>query len=115
DACPFDLSTLLHIGEVLAAGGGDNFGFVSTELYDPARGTWTATGSLTVARVQHTATLLPNGRVLIAGGVDVIDVLASAELYDVGLAFRSLWKPEIATARFGSGHRVRLTGSRFQG
>ena len=54
----------------------------SAELYDPASGTWTATGSLATARVYHTATLLPNGKVLVAGGDDSGSHLASAELYD---------------------------------
>ncbi len=39
-----------------------------------------ATGSLATARADHTATLLPNGKVLVAGGSSC--VLASAELYD---------------------------------
>ena len=55
----------------------------SAELYDPASGTWTATGSLATARDFHTATLLRNGKVLVAGG-DGLDSqsLTSAELYD---------------------------------
>jgi len=40
------------------------------------------TGSMTVARVAHSATLLQNGQVLIAGGIDASSSLASAELYD---------------------------------
>ena len=52
-------------------------------MYDPASGTWTATGSLNTARYCHTATLLPNGKVLVAGGYDGNSgYLTSAELYD---------------------------------
>ena len=55
----------------------------SAELYDPASGTWTETGSLNTARYDHTATLLPNGKVLVAGGyAGTGGYLASAELYD---------------------------------
>ena len=41
----------------------------------------------------------------------------TSELYDVGLGFSTDWQPEIETAplRLVSGHRLRLTGSRFQG
>ena len=71
----------------------------SAELYDPASGTWTATGSLATARDYHTATLLPNGKVLVAGGVDNTDVLASAELYDPA---SGTWTAtgSLATARY---------------
>ena len=59
----------------------------SAELYNPATGTWAPTGSMTTARSGHTATLLPGGRVLVAGGegscVNVwCPILASAELYN---------------------------------
>ena len=54
----------------------------SAELYNPATGTFTATGSMTTARYCHTATLLNNGMVLIAGGANSTGALASAELYD---------------------------------
>ena len=60
----------------------------STALYDPTSGTWTATGSLGTARDNHTATLLPSGKVLVAGGEGKnphFYVIASAELYDPGI------------------------------
>jgi hypothetical protein len=72
-------------GKVLVAGGGNSSGFLySTELYDPASGTWTATGSLNITRSLHTATLLANGLVVVAGGYSPYSggILASAELYD---------------------------------
>jgi hypothetical protein len=58
----------------------------SAALYDPASGTWSTTGSLNTARTQHTATLLPSGKALVAGGVTTGNViLSSAELYDPAL------------------------------
>ena len=53
----------------------------SAELYDPESGSWAATGSVHTTRRDHTATLLPNGKVLVAGGSNGF-VLSSAELYD---------------------------------
>ena len=77
-------ATLLLSGKVLVAGGENNFPLNSAELYDPATGTWTATGSLATSRSSHTATLLPNGNVLVAGGFTDQNFfpLNSAELYD---------------------------------
>src|SRR5215471_6485602 len=45
-------------------------------------GRWAATGNMTTARAQYTATLLPGGKVLAAGGSNDSSYLASAELYD---------------------------------
>ena len=77
-------ASLLPNGKVLVAGGqGISNRPTSTELYNPASGTWTVTGSLHSARVNHTATLLSNGMVLVAGGYGISsNPLTSAELYD---------------------------------
>jgi N-acetylneuraminic acid mutarotase len=86
-------ATLLPGGKVLVTGGATGvFGtgpvLRSAELYDPRTGRWMAAGSMRAARASHTATLLPTGRVLVAGGesgqLDGSSVLASAELYDPG-------------------------------
>jgi hypothetical protein len=50
---------------------------------------WTPTGSMATDRYFHTATLLPSGKVLVAGGVDRAGSLSSAELYDEGVGFDS--------------------------
>lgn len=80
-------ATLLTDGRVLIAGGwavpesGDSI--ATAELYDPATGTFSTTGSMTTKRRYHSATLLGDGRVLIAGGDDSGNhALATAEVYD---------------------------------
>ena len=84
-------ATLLQDGRVLMVGGvrsqDGGFNWVSlsdAEIYDPVTGTFSLTGSLNDARYDHTATLLPSGKVLITGGFSTqrLDTLASAELYD---------------------------------
>ncbi len=83
-------ATLLKDGRVLVAGGcagsSNAEGCVHTataELYDPRTGKFEATGSMHEKRAEHTATLLPDGKVLIAGGHYTGEApLASAELYD---------------------------------
>jgi hypothetical protein len=82
---------LLPNGKILVAGGynvsGNRFTTLdSAELYDPATGTWSLTGNLNIPRTDHAAALLPNGKVLVAGGYIYGSVppvsLNSAELYD---------------------------------
>jgi hypothetical protein len=68
-------ATLLPDGKVLVAGGGgsgDRAASASAALYNPLSGRWTETGSMHVPRgMGHSATLLPDGRVLVAGGDQV--------------------------------------------
>ena len=74
------------------------------------------TGSMTNARYASTTTLLGNGKVLVAGG-SYGGVLASAELYDVGLGFDSAAQPVIltATSPLVDGTSLVLTGTGFKG
>jgi large repetitive protein len=91
-------ATLLPDGQVLVTGGGCNGGLAvcspdtslstlaSAELYNPATGTWRFTGGTDTGREYQTATLLPGGEVLVAGGLSSCDEgvctdARSAELY----------------------------------
>jgi Galactose oxidase, central domain len=81
-------ATRLTNGKVLVTGGGNGsvLGFSSTELFDPATGSFSGTQDMGTPRDEHTATLLTNGNVLIAGGINSdnaagLNSLAIAELY----------------------------------
>jgi N-acetylneuraminic acid mutarotase len=93
-------ATLLRDGSVLVVGGYDGEGppiedaahvpLATAEVYDPASGRWSATASMSTARAGHTATLLPDGGVLVVGGGGEGEPMeggprsATAELYDPG-------------------------------
>ena len=84
-------AALLPNGKVLVAGGinfllanGLGSHINAAELYDPSTGKWTATGAMKLVRFNHTATVLANGKVLIAGGAGTAaGPAANGELYDV--------------------------------
>jgi hypothetical protein len=81
------VAVLLPSGHVLVAGGfatadSSPRSLKSAELFDPTTGIWTVTGSMTSARTDATATLLPDGKVLVAGGGYANGPERSAEIYD---------------------------------
>lgn len=112
-------ATLLNNGKVLIAGGDftvfmnmgtQHFCLASAELYDPATGTFTRTGSMHAQRcgglfAGFTATLLDNGMVLIAGGRDLNGLVSTVELYDPSTRTFSV-TGSMNTAR--SGHTATL-------
>ncbi len=85
-------ATLLNNGHVLVTGGQNDSVYppvaiptATAELYDSVAGTWTTTDSMDVPRYHHSATLLNNGKVLVAGGIIAANapvITSSAEIYD---------------------------------
>ena len=112
-------ATRLLDGRVLVAGGvgsstSEFFANIlaSAELYNPSTGQWTATGDMLGVRVGHTATFLPDGKVLVAGGGSSSDgnggPLATAELYDPATG---LWTATGSTIGAGPGRTATLLGN----
>jgi galactose oxidase-like protein len=84
----YHTATTLCDGTVLVAGGRDPNGnyLNSVEIYDPTKDAFAAasggkTGGMLTARAFHTATLLSDCSVLLAGGVNSKGVLSAAERY----------------------------------
>jgi hypothetical protein len=112
-------ATLLPDGRVLIVGGTTNpnaggtggSALSSLEIYDPVAGTFTAGSNMSAARMWHTATLLNNGNVLIAGGYGGTQSVGpdvrwtTAELYDPSTGTFSR-TGDMTTARFN--HRASL-------
>lgn len=78
-------ATLLPNGKVLISGGANGpFGTgpstAECEIYDPATGQFSSTGKLLIARHQHFAVVLPNGKVFVGAGFG--DSVGTTELYD---------------------------------
>jgi N-acetylneuraminic acid mutarotase len=115
EARAFHTATLLDDGEVLVTGGASTYhlprGTVtsSAEVYDPASSKWHKASSMSVARYHHAATLLADGRVLVAGGWALTSntdkSLATAELYDPAT---NAWK---ATGAMATGRATGIMAS----
>lgn len=107
-------ATLLADGRILVAGGRLQSSAVvaSSAVFDPraARGQmWAAAGDLMTARAGHTATLLPSGQVLVAGGYGAAsNTLQSAELF---LPESRTWIAAPALAQPRGGHGATLLSS----
>jgi hypothetical protein len=92
-------AVLLNDGEVLVAGGLDPNAccgappLATAELFNPATGEWTPTGSMGTGRENFVLIALANGKVLAAGG-NIYPGLTSAELYDPG---PGTWSPTGST------------------
>ncbi len=107
-------ATLLPNGKVLVVGGilmqgngqtnpSAGIGLSSAELYDPATKLWTSAGTLATTRSGHTATVLANGKVLVAGGL--YGGGTSVELYDFAT---NTWTTGPALAIPRNGHAAAL-------
>jgi len=94
----------LTTGQILIAGGMSSSGVVSSaDLYSLAGHTFAPGSAMNVARWLHTATLLDDGTVLVAGGSDLADeeTLDSAEIYNPAAGTFTLLSNTLNTARVG--------------
>jgi Kelch motif/Galactose oxidase, central domain len=112
------VAALLLDGRPIVTGGSDQGqenSLASTEIFDPATGTWPSGGDLGTARYFHTATTLESGTVLVAGGFNIINTtmgtgfLKSAELYDPST---NMWSPatNMGTGQERDWHTATLIG-----
>ena len=106
-------STRLLDGRVLVAGGNSEprgvGSLASAEIYDPATDIWSSTASMTSDRDAHTATLLQDGRVLVAGGRSLDteqEAMSLVEAYDPSLGTWSPVNQMIAARAFHTATRL---------
>ncbi|CAF0977115.1 unnamed protein product [Adineta ricciae] len=101
----------LNGGSVLAIGGSNDEPLASIELYDPNSSTWTMKENMSDPRDQHTASLLGDDIVLVAGGYRSKDsVLNSVELYNVSSDRWTLIE-NMTYARYGHTASILADGS----
>jgi hypothetical protein len=95
-------ATLLDDGQVLVVGALNS---AATELFNPANGTWSPVGNLSVGRSYLSASKLGKGKVLVSGGYNQVTYIANADLYDP--ATKS-WAPAAPLAIARGGHTSTL-------
>jgi hypothetical protein len=116
DRPEYPTATLLKDGRVLVVGGQYMYGSTdesseTSEIYNPASNSWFATTPevRTGARQYHTATLLPSGDVLVAGGMQDGHTTAWAVLYHpISNSWTQL--PNMNVARCGHGAQLLASG-----
>jgi Galactose oxidase, central domain len=114
-AAPF--AALLKDGTVLVGGGATHSpytfaapsGLTSAWIFDPATEAWRSTGSMHAGRLFASATPLPDGTVLIAGGYDQGSPLASTEVFDPAT---SSWTDAASLPQARGRHMATLMGSK---
>lgn len=99
-------ASLLADGRVLIAGGigvrrGEVVPVASAEIFDPATRTFNPTKDMAVARTDHAAVTLADGRVFVVGGEDGRRALAAVEIFDPA---RGTWSRATPLARARRGH-----------
>ncbi len=114
--------TVLPNGKVLLTGGNDGMGgtLASAERYNPANGQWNLVAPMSQARGGHTASMLPNGHVLVAGGFNIATAVQLAEIYD---PVTDMWTPAGSLNQARANHtatvlqngQVLLAGGQTQG
>ena len=109
-------ATLLPNGRVLVAGGdGSTPGtdsLASTELYHPDNNGWTSAGDMRPARREHVAVLLPNGKVIVNGGLGpnalgALAPLGTSQFYDPNAGPVGTWSAGV----IASGARINHTAT----
>ncbi len=115
-------ATLLPSGDVLLLGGATSITYpgsdlnpigaiitANAEIYKAATGTIQAAGSMSIARSGHTATLLPNGKILVTGGA-IQDPLPTNAGYSTLTATAELYDPTSGTSTAIGNMNVPLAG-----
>lgn len=114
-------ATLLNDGRVLVVGGYVYKSATSTVrvyqkaawLYDPSQNAFVSAGEMSVARGDHTASLLPDGRVIVTGGYDGSNEHDTTEIFDPTKPAASAWSagPKLSGPRMAHS-AVTLTDGR---